>query len=952
MSGITVKVGIADPYPTNLVLAVQIGGAPGTSGNSHLAIIDEKDPVNPKRLAVWPKTDILGSGVPFEILRKQPAVDPRTKLVAVAVRKISGTPGSDATWFVLDLSTPETPTVIAVVPGMGWAGSMYGGYLTVLSQGQLQMVSLPIAQAPQSVKRGSVATATVQSPIAWKPPIFLTSLCLSGPPMPPGIVHLDFVAYNQGVEQYLTGEMQSSSVPGLPAIPGFALENKVPVIAQRPMRLRAYFSASATDTVNLVDKKVTVRLQIVPKGVSGLYPDNVSPKGRYAIADMPITTIKLADQSSANRLRFGVKGSAATFIIENPGLIQVDDSIQFIVESGPTKHTIAGAFNVPIPLNVSPSAQLQLHVVPVQYVMAGIPNPVIPAPRPPDRQVVLDAIRRFFPASFDTTLVNVIIEPQITYTEDDPVVNRYGVVRSEEPTQVSILNDSGTRHLAARMGLSLGANFPEAVDTPYGQFACALVNVTEVKRRRNRPPTGTTGATATVADSIRTHLFWVDGGRPAAVVVQDMSHELGHAHGLAHIGEPACRQDRINMDWPGWLWPAGTTNPYLAGAIGVPGWDVVSSIEKAATYKDLMAYDATNIWVSDYHFSRMFRHMPHSGDPALNILDERLYPGVIVEQFKSGSWQSLGNASATCIAGGTARIKVRYVGPQGPGIGVAQLAPHLTVSTLGIGEYLYRAPPTPPPPGVYQTESFNFTFPTFAGAACASQTKVVTINVYAPEIDYFPRPPHEIILRSGEDGRTVCISGQGPTTSYPSMRVRARDPIDADPNSGEFLAWTWHLSTDTLGSLVTDPLTLETNLQAASADRVLGEMWAEDPTGPYPALPRIPIEVRSPIIDFKVLDGTTEVPPGDPLRVGKTYTVKAVAKGYTEAELISDSSKIHISVTGCVQSGGLTEGLTRNIVVTACSPGSNQVVIQVDLMGISRCGSGDPTISRPFLVVP
>ncbi len=142
VSGITVKVGIADPYPTNLVLAVQIGGAPGTSGNSHLAIIDEQDPANPKLRSIWPTTDILGSGVAFEVIRKQPVVDPVNHLVAVPLRKIGGTPGADATWFVLDLSTPETPTVVAVVPGMGWVGSFYDKKLTITTAAGMVPVDL------------------------------------------------------------------------------------------------------------------------------------------------------------------------------------------------------------------------------------------------------------------------------------------------------------------------------------------------------------------------------------------------------------------------------------------------------------------------------------------------------------------------------------------------------------------------------------------------------------------------------------------------------------------------------------------------------------------------------------------------------------------------------------------------------------------------------------------
>jgi hypothetical protein len=134
-------------YATNLALGIVAGAPNGLPSSNKLVIVDEKDPANPTVTAEWPKENPFGQGASFELLRRTPLVDPVWKLAAIPVAK--SLPGgaldmAHVTWCVLDLSHPETPTTVAIIPDQGTWGALYDRqmYLSQSSGGAVVVVDL------------------------------------------------------------------------------------------------------------------------------------------------------------------------------------------------------------------------------------------------------------------------------------------------------------------------------------------------------------------------------------------------------------------------------------------------------------------------------------------------------------------------------------------------------------------------------------------------------------------------------------------------------------------------------------------------------------------------------------------------------------------------------------------------------------------------------------------
>ena len=104
----------------------------GLSGTDRLYIIDEGNPNQPKKLGYWQ--------APGSILYKTPSVDDFTKWVAVPVQKSDG-----VSWFVLGLSVPSKPVVVAELKGQGNTGSMSDGVLYTAINGQLMAVDMNLS---------------------------------------------------------------------------------------------------------------------------------------------------------------------------------------------------------------------------------------------------------------------------------------------------------------------------------------------------------------------------------------------------------------------------------------------------------------------------------------------------------------------------------------------------------------------------------------------------------------------------------------------------------------------------------------------------------------------------------------------------------------------------------------------------------------------------------------
>ncbi len=110
------------PRETNLVVGVSemqpmLDSGPKAGGGfplgNSLVILEKNGGVLPTELGIWPTVPPFGPGVPYQIQNHiQPSVDAFLGLVAVSVMN-SNT--SQISWFVLDISQPATPKVVAKI---------------------------------------------------------------------------------------------------------------------------------------------------------------------------------------------------------------------------------------------------------------------------------------------------------------------------------------------------------------------------------------------------------------------------------------------------------------------------------------------------------------------------------------------------------------------------------------------------------------------------------------------------------------------------------------------------------------------------------------------------------------------------------------------------------------------------------------------------------------------
>jgi hypothetical protein len=108
-------------------------------------------------------------------------------------------------------------------------------------------------------------------------------------------------------------------------------------------------------------------------------------------------------------------------------------------------------------------------------------------------------------------------------------------------------------------------------------------------------------------------------------------HEVGHEHGLGHA-------------------PCGTNNgldfnfPYPDGSLGTWGYDLITGALVGPEVKDMMSY-CDPIWISDYHFIRLFdriRMVNAAAGADVKVpaaLLDRTYEQVRVEMDGTASWQ-------------------------------------------------------------------------------------------------------------------------------------------------------------------------------------------------------------------------------------------------------------------------------------------------------------------------
>ncbi|MBW2454288.1 MAG: hypothetical protein JRI68_07250 [Deltaproteobacteria bacterium] len=161
-------------------------------------------------------------------------------------------------------------------------------------------------------------------------------------------------------------------------------------------------------------------------------------------------------------------------------------------------------------------------------------------------------------------------------------------------------------------------------------------------------------------------------------------HEVGHAHGLGHA--PCGTGQGLDFNFP-----------YADGSIGTFGYDLVTGTLIGSDIKDMMSY-CDPIWVSDYHFIRLFDRLRMvnmaSGDWVLPTEQTDLtYERVILLPDGTASWRDSitldlpAQGQMTTVAASTDAGTVKLTGhfyPYSHGGGGLLLVPETTPEALDI----------------------------------------------------------------------------------------------------------------------------------------------------------------------------------------------------------------------------------------------------------------------------
>ncbi|MCL1908892.1 MAG: hypothetical protein FWG12_05950, partial [Holophagaceae bacterium] len=223
---------------TNVLVALE------ARDQKRLYFIDEGNPKQPETLGYWQ--------APGTILYREPSIDRTTNLMAVPVAITEGA-DSNTVWFVLSVSDPASPSVVAEIRGLGDRGAMCYGVLYTSSGSRLAAVDLNLAVQPQQQAQQQTTNTGRLDTSPTLSPIVKTSVPNSLFDCDPALgskVSINLVTINQAVERHLDNDNKNigTDLRGLnkyrnnqgQLLADFEWKETVPLVGGRPAVFRVY----------------------------------------------------------------------------------------------------------------------------------------------------------------------------------------------------------------------------------------------------------------------------------------------------------------------------------------------------------------------------------------------------------------------------------------------------------------------------------------------------------------------------------------------------------------------------------------------------------------------------------------------------------------------------------------------------------------------------------------